>query len=158
CHWHIDIPQQVLGTEAEGRLLVDRVYERSAVRVRLPVFLDRTTRRPHPCAFENDAVTLASRVDHTRLTQHLELGWGSRDGIGRGAHHLAQHVRQVRAGACRGLRRHTYFARNGQNGAFDRPTDAAVAHVACRGERRGQTGGRQLSRIGERFGEAAQQL
>jgi hypothetical protein len=67
--------------------------------------LQRAAGRPHPGAFEDDAIALAAGVDDARLAQHFQL-------LGRRGHGLSsrpqatlQQSGQVVAGVGGGLRR-----------------------------------------------------
>ena len=71
----VGVAQQELGAEAERRLSSSTACTSARLYgwVSAAASSMRAPGRPHPGAFQNDAVALAARVDDARFAQHLEL-------------------------------------------------------------------------------------
>ena len=132
---HIAIAQHELGAEAEGGLVVDRFYQRPTERPRgsrsrFQLDVNSAAGREHPGAFEDDAIALATRVDHARLAQHFELRGRGRHCIVGSTQRLLQKTGQIEARFSRGSGGRGRFARDRQDRAFDRTADAPIGRLA----------------------------
>ena len=79
---------RLVHSEADGLsgLVVDRFYQRPTERPRgsrsrFQLDVNSAAGREHPGAFDDDAIALATRVDHACLAQHFELRWRGRHSI-----------------------------------------------------------------------------